>query len=185
MDVYSTGVGGLLFAFLACVAVHWVYGVNRFSEDLYFMLQYRPSWLLKGTWVFVAPVTLLVWWLWSSKCYIFDGDNKTTSQLSLWHTVLRTEQRLAYVEQNNDIIITYLDFLPPTRRGSHVKIKSEQPFNHLNKLTSNCYFKWVILIHNFNSFAPRYNSLFRLRVYCLDSIWDFILFFVRWAVPGR
>ena len=60
MDVYSTGVGGLLFALLACVAVHWIYGVNKFSEDLFFMLQYRPSWLLKWTWAFLAPITLLV-----------------------------------------------------------------------------------------------------------------------------
>uniref|UniRef100_A0A6A7FV42 Transporter n=2 Tax=Hirondellea gigas TaxID=1518452 RepID=A0A6A7FV42_9CRUS len=60
MDVFNSGVGSLLFALLSCIALHWVYGLNRFCSDVQFMLGYSPSWFLKATWGVVIPVTLLV-----------------------------------------------------------------------------------------------------------------------------
>jgi len=59
VDVYFTGAGGLLFCLLSTVAVHWVYGVQKFAEDMKFMLNYKPSSIIKFSWAVLAPITLL------------------------------------------------------------------------------------------------------------------------------
>ncbi|XP_066959179.1 sodium-dependent proline transporter-like isoform X2 [Macrobrachium rosenbergii] len=65
VDTFGGGMGVLLIAIFELVALHWVYGVRRFSEDLRFMLGYSPSMFWKVCWVFVAPVSLLLLFIYS------------------------------------------------------------------------------------------------------------------------
>ncbi|XP_037776079.1 sodium-dependent proline transporter-like isoform X2 [Penaeus monodon] len=66
VDSFGGGVGVLLIAILELVGLHWVYGVRRFSEDLKFMLGYNPSMFWKVCWVFIAPVTLILMFIYSA-----------------------------------------------------------------------------------------------------------------------
>jgi len=60
MDKFTTGVGSLFTGLMSCIALHWVYGVNNFANDMKFMLDYMPSIVMKITWAVVSPVTLVV-----------------------------------------------------------------------------------------------------------------------------
>lgn len=60
MDAFGGGIGVLLIATFELIALHWVYGVRRFSDDLKFMTGYNPSMFWKVCWVFIAPVSLIV-----------------------------------------------------------------------------------------------------------------------------
>ncbi|ROT67958.1 sodium- and chloride-dependent glycine transporter 2-like [Penaeus vannamei] len=66
VDSFGGGVGVLLIAIFELVGLHWVYGVRRFSEDLKFMLGYNPSMFWKVCWVFIAPVTLILMFIYSA-----------------------------------------------------------------------------------------------------------------------
>lgn len=66
IDSFGGGIGVLLIAIFELIALHWVYGVNRFSEDLKFMLNYDPSIFWKVCWAFIAPVTLSVMFIYSA-----------------------------------------------------------------------------------------------------------------------
>ncbi|XP_076069630.1 sodium- and chloride-dependent glycine transporter 2-like isoform X2 [Oratosquilla oratoria] len=65
MDNFG-GVGVLLISIFELIGIHWIYGVRRFSDDLKFMLNYSPSMYWKVCWVFVAPVTLGVIFIYSA-----------------------------------------------------------------------------------------------------------------------
>ncbi|KAA0203889.1 hypothetical protein HAZT_HAZT000332 [Hyalella azteca] len=60
IDVFKFGIGSLMGCFFTCVTVHWVFGVNNFSDMIDFMLGFRPSVLMRVVWACIAPVTLLV-----------------------------------------------------------------------------------------------------------------------------
>ncbi|XP_068220138.1 sodium-dependent proline transporter-like isoform X2 [Palaemon carinicauda] len=65
IDTFGGGMGVLLIAIFELIALHWVYGVRRFSDDLKFMLGYNPSMFWKVCWVFIAPITLLLLFIYS------------------------------------------------------------------------------------------------------------------------
>ncbi|KAK3865268.1 hypothetical protein Pcinc_029109 [Petrolisthes cinctipes] len=65
IDNFGGGTGVLLIAIFELIALHWVYGVRRFSEDLKFMLGYSPSMFWKVCWVFIAPVALILLFVYS------------------------------------------------------------------------------------------------------------------------
>ncbi|XP_076069628.1 sodium-dependent proline transporter-like isoform X2 [Oratosquilla oratoria] len=66
MDNFGGGIGVLLIAIFELIAVHWIYGVRRFTDDIYFMLGFRPSMFWNVCWVFIAPVSLTVIFVYSS-----------------------------------------------------------------------------------------------------------------------
>ncbi|XP_069158252.1 sodium-dependent proline transporter isoform X2 [Procambarus clarkii] len=65
LDSFGGGIGVLLIAISELVALHWVYGVHRFSEDLKFMLGYSPSIFWKVCWVFIDPIVLMILFIYS------------------------------------------------------------------------------------------------------------------------
>ncbi|KAG7167240.1 Sodium- and chloride-dependent glycine transporter 2-like 3 [Homarus americanus] len=65
IDSFGGGVGVLLVAIFELIALHWVYGVRRFSEDLKFMLGYTPSMFWKVCWVFIDPIVLMLLFIYS------------------------------------------------------------------------------------------------------------------------
>ncbi|GCB75704.1 hypothetical protein scyTo_0016464 [Scyliorhinus torazame] len=62
MDHFTAGWGILVAAVIELIVLSWVYGVNRFIEDIEMMIGER-SWLFwlwwRGCWSFVSPVLLL------------------------------------------------------------------------------------------------------------------------------
>ncbi|XP_072040105.1 sodium- and chloride-dependent glycine transporter 2-like isoform X2 [Amphiura filiformis] len=59
INVYGVGMNILILAFLECVAVAFVYGIDRFMNDLEVMLGFRPSIFWKISWMFISPIFLL------------------------------------------------------------------------------------------------------------------------------
>ena len=60
MDTFGGGTGVLLVAIFEMIGVMWFYGVNRFVNDLHFMLGFRSGWYWKICWSFCSPVFLAV-----------------------------------------------------------------------------------------------------------------------------
>ena len=60
MDSYGGGLGVICIAIFELIALHWIYGVNRFCNDLQYMLGFRPNIFWRACWVAVAPMLLAV-----------------------------------------------------------------------------------------------------------------------------
>ncbi|XP_036359791.1 sodium-dependent serotonin transporter-like isoform X2 [Octopus sinensis] len=60
LDTYGAPISILFVVFLESVAVSWIYGVNRFSDDIESMIGTRPGIFWRGCWAVVSPVFLLM-----------------------------------------------------------------------------------------------------------------------------
>lgn len=60
LDTYCAGVSALFIAMCEVIALMWLYGVKRFSNDLTFMLGKSPPWLFKFSWAVVSPIVLCI-----------------------------------------------------------------------------------------------------------------------------
>ncbi|XP_052449035.1 sodium- and chloride-dependent creatine transporter 1-like isoform X2 [Carassius gibelio] len=61
-DYYSaSGITLLWQAFWECVVVAWVYGADRFMDDVACMIGYRPLPYMKWCWSYVTPVVCMRW----------------------------------------------------------------------------------------------------------------------------
>ncbi|XP_048475826.1 sodium- and chloride-dependent creatine transporter 1 isoform X2 [Rhincodon typus] len=61
-DYYSASGMTLLWqAFWECVVVAWVYGADRFMDDIACMVQYHPWPWMKWCWSFITPLLCLRW----------------------------------------------------------------------------------------------------------------------------
>merc|ERR1712168_1789514 len=58
MDTYGGGIGVLIIAIFELAALHWVYGVNNFSNNLQKMLGHYPGIYWRFCWSFISPVLL-------------------------------------------------------------------------------------------------------------------------------
>lgn len=59
MDTYAAPISILLIVFLENIAVAWIYGVDRFSQDIETMLGSPPGNFWKTTWTYISPMFLL------------------------------------------------------------------------------------------------------------------------------
>ncbi|XP_055749229.1 inactive sodium-dependent neutral amino acid transporter B(0)AT3 isoform X2 [Salvelinus fontinalis] len=63
LEVFNSYVGSvplLIIAFFEIIAVAYIYGIGRFSDDLEFMTGHRPNIFWKGCWLVISPLMLLV-----------------------------------------------------------------------------------------------------------------------------
>jgi len=67
-DMFVGNVPLLLIALLELVAVSWIYGFDRFSSDIEYMLGSAPSLYWKLTWKFISP--MIVGYLFCYKIYL-------------------------------------------------------------------------------------------------------------------
>lgn len=65
IDWYCASFSLMLISFSECIAIAWVYGVDRFYKDIELMIGYQPSGLWKYAWRFVTPAVILFIWLFS------------------------------------------------------------------------------------------------------------------------
>ncbi|KAL9914605.1 sodium-dependent dopamine transporter [Glossina fuscipes fuscipes] len=59
LDRYAAGYSILVAVFFEAIAVSWIYGTNRFCEDIRDMIGFRPGKYWQVCWRFVAPIFLL------------------------------------------------------------------------------------------------------------------------------
>lgn len=59
LDRYAAGYSILIAVFFEAIAVSWIYGCNRFCDDICDMIGFRPGIYWRVCWVFVAPIFLL------------------------------------------------------------------------------------------------------------------------------
>ncbi|XP_022709547.1 sodium-dependent noradrenaline transporter-like [Varroa jacobsoni] len=58
-DTYAAGISLLCSALFEALAVCWVYGLDRFADDIHQMLGFRPGLYWKCCWKFVSPIFLV------------------------------------------------------------------------------------------------------------------------------
>ncbi|XP_050992539.1 sodium-dependent neutral amino acid transporter B(0)AT1-like [Labeo rohita] len=78
-DGYAGSIPLLVIAFCEIIAVVYVYGIDRFNNDLKFMVGHKPNIFWQITWRFLSPIILLV-------ILIFYFVTKVSQQLtySVW-----------------------------------------------------------------------------------------------------
>lgn len=59
-DTYAAGISLLCSALFEALAVCWVYGLDRFADDIHQMLGFRPGMYWRCCWKFVSPIFLVV-----------------------------------------------------------------------------------------------------------------------------
>ncbi|XP_021003201.2 sodium- and chloride-dependent glycine transporter 2 [Parasteatoda tepidariorum] len=59
MDTYGGGFAGICVAMCEIIALMWIYGADRFSEDLHFMLGFKPGIYWRICWKYISPFVLL------------------------------------------------------------------------------------------------------------------------------
>jgi solute carrier family 6 amino acid transporter-like protein 5/7/9/14 len=60
MDSYAATYSVLLIGLFELIAIAWVYGVDRFRDDIKLMTGNRPGIWWKIMWKFVTPLLMLV-----------------------------------------------------------------------------------------------------------------------------
>ncbi|XP_013792918.2 sodium-dependent nutrient amino acid transporter 1-like [Limulus polyphemus] len=77
MDTYGGGYGVTFIAICELIALMWGYGVNRFCDDLEFMLGTRPGLFWRACWLVISPLVLVfifVYSFWEHKVIKY-GEN--------------------------------------------------------------------------------------------------------------
>ena len=59
VDTYCTGINSYLIGITMCVVFGYLYGMDRFSEDVALMIGHRPNWYWRITWRYMSPMFLL------------------------------------------------------------------------------------------------------------------------------
>ncbi|XP_054745125.1 sodium- and chloride-dependent glycine transporter 1 [Anastrepha obliqua] len=59
LDWYSASISVILICLLEVVMVAWIYGVDNFMDDIYFMIGKRPEIGWKICWVYITPTILI------------------------------------------------------------------------------------------------------------------------------
>ncbi|OWF45691.1 Sodium- and chloride-dependent glycine transporter 2 [Mizuhopecten yessoensis] len=65
MDWYCATFSLMLLCLAECIAIAWIYGVDRFYKDLELMIGYQPSVWWKICWCFISPTMITFIWLFS------------------------------------------------------------------------------------------------------------------------
>ncbi|XP_059142121.1 sodium-dependent proline transporter-like [Physella acuta] len=66
----------MITSLIECVVVAWVYGVDRFCDDIEMMLGKRPGLFIKLCWTFITPVVMLAAFIFTCAKYslpVYDG----------------------------------------------------------------------------------------------------------------
>lgn len=65
MDWYCAAFSLMLLSLTECVVIAWIYGADRFLEDIKLMIGYTPSVWWKICWKFITPAMIGFIWLFS------------------------------------------------------------------------------------------------------------------------
>ena len=60
LDSFATSPALMLIVFLEAICVTWIYGLDKFNEDMHEMMGFRPNIYWKICWKFICPTIILV-----------------------------------------------------------------------------------------------------------------------------
>ncbi|KAL3841981.1 hypothetical protein ACJMK2_020057 [Sinanodonta woodiana] len=84
VDYSISGFPLLFVGFLECIAINWIYGFNKFSEDIEMMIGYKPNIYWKICWKYITPLVTVATILFNMIKYkepVLDGTSYSTSGL--------------------------------------------------------------------------------------------------------
>ncbi|XP_008293054.1 solute carrier family 6 member 19b [Stegastes partitus] len=58
-DAYGESIPMLVIAFCEMVSVVYIYGIDRFNDDIKFMIGHKPSFFWQASWRFISPLIVL------------------------------------------------------------------------------------------------------------------------------
>lgn len=79
IDSYCSGIPLLIIALVECIAISFIYGIDRFSDDIKYMTNKPPRFIWRWCWKVISPVTILVVLSMSIK-----SMSETTPQYTIW-----------------------------------------------------------------------------------------------------
>ena len=59
LDANCTGLNLYIIGMIECIVLGYLYGIERFSEDVALMIGHRPNWYWRITWRYLSPLFLL------------------------------------------------------------------------------------------------------------------------------
>jgi solute carrier family 6 serotonin transporter-like protein 4 len=59
LDTFSTSPALMVIVFFEAFSVCWIYGMDKFSTNIYEMCKIKPNWFWKFCWKFVCPLIIL------------------------------------------------------------------------------------------------------------------------------
>lgn len=59
LDFYGASFVALILAIFELITVAWIYGVDRFCNDIEFMLGRKTGWYWRACWGFITPVIMI------------------------------------------------------------------------------------------------------------------------------
>ncbi|KAL5012506.1 hypothetical protein ScPMuIL_011057 [Solemya velum] len=65
MDWYCACFSLMLISLAECIVIAWIYGCDRFYEDIELMIGYKPCFWWKICWKYITPATILFVWVFS------------------------------------------------------------------------------------------------------------------------
>lgn len=60
LDNYGVGTAGFLYGIIEVTGLMWIYGFDKLSVDIHFMLKQRVGIVWKAIWVVITPCILIV-----------------------------------------------------------------------------------------------------------------------------
>lgn len=76
---YCSGIPLLIIALVECIAICYIYGIDRFCDDIKYMTNKPPRFIWKWCWKIISPVTIFLVLSMSIK-----SMSETTPQYSVW-----------------------------------------------------------------------------------------------------
>ncbi|CAL1541962.1 unnamed protein product [Lymnaea stagnalis] len=58
-DTFAGSFPLILIALFECIAVGWIFGVNRFCDEVKYMIGYKPNYFWRATWTVIAPLSII------------------------------------------------------------------------------------------------------------------------------
>ncbi|XP_078365123.1 sodium- and chloride-dependent transporter XTRP3A-like [Oculina patagonica] len=79
IDSYCSGIPLLIIALVECIAICFIYGIDRFSDDIKYMTNKPPRFIWRWCWKIISPVTIFVVLSMSIK-----SMSESTPQYTIW-----------------------------------------------------------------------------------------------------
>ena len=86
IDFYTAAISLMYIALFETVAIVWLYGVRRLSDNIEEMTGRQPNIIFKFCWMFVSPVLILVIWIFT--LYDYEAPSYGTYNYPWWCILL-------------------------------------------------------------------------------------------------
>ncbi|CAL1543485.1 unnamed protein product [Lymnaea stagnalis] len=66
----------MITSLIECIVIGWIYGVDRFSDDIEMMIGRRPGIIMRTCWTFITPLVMLIAFIFTCAKYslpVYDG----------------------------------------------------------------------------------------------------------------